>query len=1086
MLQHLLLAAALAAPTWAQQPGQAPTSSTRRPEHDTRATADQAYSQAMQLYALKTPQSIRQAIAKSQFALELYKQLGDRGKQADLLAGMGSAYLAIGEKDQAVQCLREALELTRNLGNLDGQAVVLLTLGSAYESSKQLAPAEETYKQALQLCRSLSNKQGEASGLMALGRVSFAGDDKEKALDWFSQALPLWQTLGDRKNQASALYLLGVLNGLLGREQAAIPDYLQALPLYHDLADRFWEARSLSNLATAYVAVGDEAKAQTYYDQAIPALHAVGDHVTEATALTNRSMILENWGEMDQSLADLTAALNLLHGLGDGLMEATVELRLGIVHYEAGDQEKALDCYRQTLQLARTLNNAGLQAAALVGESSVHQALGDDVSALKLSEEAAKLMPTADSSQGDPDLLYRLGVSYTSLRQNDKALEWFARAAQLQKGRGDRPGEARALQALAGMYDLSGQPQKALDLYQQAFAIRQTLTDQRSKAESLTDLGTVYAELSQPERALDCYAKAREIYQAVHDRVGETRPLFWMAKSEQAMGKLDSAREHIEAALAVTELQRAKLTSREFRTTYLATAQHIYGLYVDLLMQLHSLHPDQAYDAKALEAHERAKARGLLDLLSEAKVDIHQGVDPELLQRELQARQMLEQKQSEEIRRLASGESSEQVRELQHELEGLRAEYQQVESQIRSSSPRYAALTQPQPLDLPAIQNQVLDRDTVLLEYALGEARSYVWVVTPSGLHSYVLPERSQIEKLAVRLYRMIAARLPAGGPDNYQTPALALSGILLAPAREQVVNKRLVIVPDGVLQVVPFNVLPSPGSESYEPLIVEHELVTVPSASTVALLRREVAGRRPAARKVAVFADAVYNRDDGRVAKVAPATIGSSERSSEIASAMPVSMIGLERLSASREEAEGILDLVPPQARLAELDFAANRNNATSPDLAQYQIIHFATHGVVNNDHPELSGIVLSLFDKQGSPQDGFLRLNDLFNLQINADLVVLSACKTALGTEVRGEGLIGLARGFMYAGAPRVVVSLWSVNDQATAEEMRRFYQAILRPGRLRPAAALRQAQIQMWKQVKWHSPFLWAAFELQGDWR
>jgi CHAT domain-containing protein len=156
------------------------------------------------------------------------------------------------------------------------------------------------------------------------------------------------------------------------------------------------------------------------------------------------------------------------------------------------------------------------------------------------------------------------------------------------------------------------------------------------------------------------------------------------------------------------------------------------------------------------------------------------------------------------------------------------------------------------------------------------------------------------------------------------------------------------------------------------------------------------------------------------------------------------------------------------------------------SKDLSQYRIVHFATHGVLNDAHPELSGMVLSLFDNKGTPQDGFLRLNDLFNLKLNADLVVLSACRTALGREVRGEGLIGLARGFMYAGAPRVVVSLWSVNDQATAEEMERFYQGMLGSRHLRPAAALRQAQIEMWKQEKWRAPFLWAAFVLQGEWK
>jgi len=322
---------------------------------------------------------------------------------------------------------------------------------------------------------------------------------------------------------------------------------------------------------------------------------------------------------------------------------------------------------------------------------------------------------------------------------------------------------------------------------------------------------------------------------------------------------------------------------------------------------------------------------------------------------------------------------------------------------------------------------------------------------------------------------------------------------------QSQLGTKRLLIASDGALQVVPFAALPSPGwdpgaSAPYEPLIVAHEIVNVPSASTLAFLRRDVTGRHPAPKKLAVLADPVFEREDDRIA----ANSSSGETVKQPAPLRPpgdrvppaaatgdvatgISRgIGLQRLPFTRKEAEAILRMAPPQSRFAALDFAANRSAATSPDLGQYQLIHFATHGIVNDAHPELSGVVLSLFDKNGNPQDGFLRLNDLFNLKLNADLVVLSACETGLGKEVRGEGLIGLARGFMYAGAPRVVVSLWSINDKAASEEMRRFYEGMLGSRHLRPAAALRKAQIEMWKQETWRDPFFWAAFVLQGEWR
>ncbi|HEY9613925.1 CHAT domain-containing protein, partial [Allocoleopsis sp.] len=194
---------------------------------------------------------------------------------------------------------------------------------------------------------------------------------------------------------------------------------------------------------------------------------------------------------------------------------------------------------------------------------------------------------------------------------------------------------------------------------------------------------------------------------------------------------------------------------------------------------------------------------------------------------------------------------------------------------------------------------------------------------------------------------------------------------------------------------------------------------------------------------------------------------------------------ITFNRLPFTRKEAERILTLVPSAQEMQALDFAASRALATSSVLSQYQIVHFATHGILNSKNPELSGVVLSLVDEKGTPENGFLTLHDIFNLNLPSELVVLSACETGLGQEVKGEGLIGLTRGFMYAGAPRVLVSLWSVNDEATSELMSRFYKKMLQE-KLQPATALRAAQIEMLQNSQWKDPFYWAAFTLQGEWR
>ncbi|MGH9938360.1 MAG: CHAT domain-containing protein, partial [Blastocatellia bacterium] len=562
------------------------------------------------------------------------------------------------------------------------------------------------------------------------------------------------------------------------------------------------------------------------------------------------------------------------------------------------------------------------------------------------------------------------------------------------------------------------------------------------------------------------------------------------------------------------------------------TTQRHHEFYIDLLMRLHQLQssggPSGGHDVSALQANERARARGLLEMLTEARADISEGIDAKLLERERSLQQQINAGAEYQFRLLNDKHTREQMETVKRDLDARIDELREVEANIRKTSPRYAELKYPRPLSLPEIQ-QMLDSETLLLEYSLGEERSYLWAVTPTTIASFELPKREEIEALARQCYEQLAAgetgaqlqaRLAQPAAQNPEW-ATALSRILLDPVAAQLGKKRLLIVADGVLQYLPFAALPEPetGGRSDSkiervnkprpvppsprrpvastPLIANHEIVSLPSASSLSALRREFAGRARAPKIVAVMADPVFEEDDGRIKRgvgdIATADNKRAARSGDdrevFRSAQEVGATDarqrLRRLLFSRGEAEEIMNLAPGSAGFKALDFAASRAAALSPNLGQYRIIHFATHGLLNSRHPELSGIVFSLVDEQGRPQDGFLRLHDIYNLKLAADLVVLSACKTGLGKEVKGEGLVGLTRGFLYAGAPRVVASLWKVDDRATAELMKQFYRRMLRDG-LRPAAALRMAQINMWRQKRWAAPFYWAGFTLQGEWK
>ena len=349
-------------------------------------------------------------------------------------------------------------------------------------------------------------------------------------------------------------------------------------------------------------------------------------------------------------------------------------------------------------------------------------------------------------------------------------------------------------------------------------------------------------------------------------------------------------------------------------------------------------------------------------------------------------------------------------------------------------------------------------------------------MVDRNGLSTYPIPGRSTLEPLVRQAYRALSRT----GGDLEAVRRLAR---LLLPPANRLQAKRLALVTDGLLAYIPFAALPMPDGR---PLLEGHEIVRLPSATTLLVLRRRTPARPAAAGRVAVLADPVFSPWDGRVHRSgstpAPAAREPADRPDLTRSVRDLGLASLLRLPATRHEAETIAALAP--GSLVALDFSAGRETLTSPAVRNARILHLATHGLLDPKDPALSGIVLSLVDEQGKPQAGFLRADEIAGLDLSADLVVVSACKTALGPEVRGEGLLGLARAFLRGGAKRAIVSLWNVDDRSSAALMERFYEGLLRD-RLPPAAALRRAQLSLRGEPAWSHPASWAGFELQGDW-
>jgi CHAT domain-containing protein len=932
---------------------------------------------------------------------------------------------------------------------------------------------------------------------------------KRKSAEKYHEVLELYRRAGDRKREAETLIKIGEVYYFLGEPQKALEKFNQALPMCREVGDHKDEAITLGNIGAVYASLGEMQKALEKYNEALPILRAIGDRRQEAITLNNIGSVYRLLGEMQKALEKLNESLPIIREVGDRRGEAVTLNSVGTVYQSLGEMQKALEKYNESLPISRAIGDRRGEAYTLGNIGAVYRDLGEMQKALEKLNESLPIIREVGDRSGEAITLGNIGLVYRDLGEMQKALEKFNESLLISRALGDRIGEAVTLNNISLVYRSSGEMQKALEKLNESLLIKRAVGDRRAEATTLHNIGAAYLLLGEVEKALDKFNEALPIRRAVGDRYGEADTLLGIARTEQKQGNLDRARQTVEQAISIIESLRINISSQQLRASYLASRQEFYQSYIDILIEQHKQNPAAAFDATAFAVSERARARSLLELLTESRVDLRQGVDSALLERERSLQQLLNAKAAVQARLLNRKHTPEQADAAAKEIASITSEYDEVRAQIRTRSPRYASLTQPQPLNLAEIQQQVLDEDTLLLEYALGEKRSYLWLVSQRSIETYELPPRAEIETTTRRVYELLTVRPKTWAPPDRQlvTQARALSRMLLGPVDSRLGSKRLVIVAPGTLSYLPFAALPLPAAEKrpaggYQPLAAKHEIVHLPSASVLSVIRREMAGRQRATQSIAVLADPVFEANDPRLdsaknnkasAKTQDApssTPGTNAEESDLTRAIRTisfanSRTGFARLAFSRHEANSIFALVPGGTGLKATDFNASRALVLSGQLGRYRILHFATHGLLNSQHPELSGLVFSLLDRDGKPQDGFLRLHEVYNLQLNADLIVLSACETGLGKEIKGEGLIGLTRGFMYSGAPRVVASLWNVDDLATAELMKLFYRGLLKDA-LPAGAALRAAQVEMSKQRRWASPYYWAGFVLQGEWK
>ena len=973
----------------------------------------------------------------------------------------------------------------------------------AVQNEKSLRASLENYWKALLYWRAQNDKANEAQAAARIGEIHVLFGENKDALEHYRQALKLSREVKNIPLQIESLNRLCSISAFQGDASHAFAYCNKALRLSRETTDRRGEAQALNNIGEAQ-SFTDMKQALASFQQALALLKAHEDRKLQAHLLTNIGYIYTDWSDVHEAASYYNQALAIWSVTGDLSGEARTTNALGVLHSKLGEKQKALTEHTRARELFRTIGNRPGELTAITGLGYVYDSMGQKRRALEQYTEALAISRAVGQREGEMVLLIHVGNVQNAMGKKEEAKASYEAALKLSRVLGDTRVQAYTLTFLGEIFEADRDHNQALTYYQRALLLSRISEDKRGEASVLNHLGHIYENTQRRTLALKHYNSALALQLATKDRQGEALTRYNIAISYREYGDLKQAQQEIETSLSVIESLRTDVGSHDLRLSYFASVQQYYSFYIDLLMQKHKSEPASGFEVAAFQASERARARNLLDMLTEARADIYQSVDPLLKEKEHNLRQTLGAKSERQLRLLGGGTySAEEAGGLEKEISDLTFELENTRAQLRERSPRYAELTEPRPLSLKNVQD-MLDENTLLLEYALGDERSYLWAVEKTGMSAYELPKREEIERIAQRLYGLLSGRQLQRGEsiaeyearakeadEQYLPQALELGQMILGPVSEKLGTKRLLIVADGALLLVPFSALmvtassaTSANQSQHEPapLMLDHDIVSLPSAATLAVLRSMTANRKPAAKTVAVFADPVYERNDPRLKAKADET--SSTNQTDVDLSLIDTGSGIARLLGSAEEAD-IVQMAPRGAGLKALGFDANLDTVRSSSIAEYRILHFATHGIFNNEHPGLSGLILSLYDKEARPRAGFLRLQEIYSLNLPVDLVVLSACDTALGKEIDGEGLIGLTRGFMNAGATGVVASLWKVDEDATAELMKYFYAGVLQEG-LAPATALRNAQIKMWQHKRRQAPYYWAAFVLHGEYR
>ncbi len=919
----------------------------------------------------------------------------------------------------------------------------------------------------------------EKNRLYREGQEAMLAADYGAAIEKWKEGLAIARSGGNQRVAAAFLSNLGTVYDTLGRRGDALNSFLASLSINRKVDDLWGLGADLSNVGVIQLHMGQYGDAMKNLEEALKIHRDLGNRRGQAAALSNIGLIHQNLGRYEKALSYYNRALALKKETGDLGGVGLVLSNIGVIHHNLGQYETALEHYRQALTLHQDIGDRRGEARDLSNMGLMHNNLGNYEEALEHYEKALTIRRLIGDRRGEGGDMANIGLAYHNLGDHNKALTHYNKALSIHRAIGDRRGEGRDLSNMGMLFDNMGEHEEAADFL-------------RRSLETVQELGA-------PE----------SIWRA-HRRLGQV---------EATLYEIQSAIEHYEAALSTIETIREELSAKSARSSYMRSKIYIYDELIELLAERHRLDPGAGYGRKALEVFERKQGRLFLEEMGRSGARNFAGIPEEILEKEndlIRERAGVRDALTQERSRPLETMNPERVRRLEAELDDVLDAQAALEAKIREEYPDYHAMKYPKPVDIETLQAEVLRPGEIILAYDIRTNTASAWVVSRTHFSMHpIKARRFQMEDMVAQFrdygiqlkskeLRGIKVRFkppkkvqPSEPPDLYPIlfPASVREALDIAsrddtarvgrgcahsPSGGSGGGSLVYVVPTGPLYELPLEALDTgknknggadeaeAAEESPHYLIEDHAMAYLSSASLLKILRDAQARRRERpAHPLLAFANPDYQQETYDAFVPLPDTE--------------------EEVRAIREalhapETSDPLQLRSKAARSRVLKF--NENNA----LDDFRYLVFATHGIMPGEIEGMTQPALILSDPDPrTGEAGFLTMADVFGLNLNADLITLTACNTGRGEDVRGEGVMGLTRSFMFAGAPAITVTLWSVESESIKEINVGMFKNLT--ANMSRAHALREIKLRMIRGKEkgaWTHPFYWAPMVLFGDGR